>query len=89
MNIMLELPQNINLLSSVHIFSKYKNKLTTFFTTGDDRTNPARYHPFYITDSKEGGYGQKSEEEQKHQRVFAGVSYDAEGYPYPTAGKAF
>lgn len=52
---------------------------------GNDHTNPARYHPFYITDNKEGGYGQKSEEEQKKQRVFAGVGYDAEGYPYPTA----
>lgn len=52
---------------------------------GNDRTNPARYHPFYITDSKEGGFGQKTEEEQKLQRVFAGVSYDSEGYPYPTA----
>nr|CAD7406842.1 unnamed protein product [Timema poppensis] len=53
---------------------------------GNDRTNPARYHPFYITDSKEGGFGQKSEADQKKQRVFGGVSYDAEGYPYPTAG---
>ncbi|XP_063228586.1 protein Skeletor, isoforms B/C isoform X2 [Bacillus rossius redtenbacheri] len=52
---------------------------------GNDRTNPARYHPFYITDSKEGGFGQKSESDQKKQRVFAGVSYDADGYPYPTA----
>ncbi|XP_075210705.1 protein Skeletor, isoforms B/C [Lycorma delicatula] len=52
---------------------------------GNDNTNPARYHPFYITDSREGGFGQKSEEEQKRQRVFAGVNYDSEGYPYPTA----
>ncbi|XP_077296640.1 protein Skeletor, isoforms B/C [Arctopsyche grandis] len=52
---------------------------------GDDRTNPAKYHPFYICDSPEGGFGQKSEIEQKRQRVFAGVSYDSEGYPYPTA----
>lgn len=56
---------------------------------GNDRTNPARYHPFYITDSSEGGFGQKSEAEQKKQRVFAGVRYDAEGYPYPTAGELF
>ncbi|CAG2055811.1 unnamed protein product, partial [Timema podura] len=55
------------------------------FISGNDRTNPARYHPFYITDSKEGGFGQKSEADQKKQRVFGGVSYDAEGYPYPTA----
>jgi hypothetical protein len=56
---------------------------------GNDRTNPARYHPFYITDSSEGGFGQKSEAEQKKQRVFGGVRYDAEGYPYPTAGEVF
>lgn len=54
---------------------------------GNDRTNPARYHPFYITDSSEGGFGQKSEAEQKKQRVFGGVHYDSEGYPYPTAGE--
>jgi hypothetical protein len=54
---------------------------------GNDPTNPARYHPFYITDSSEGGFGQKNEDQQRRQRVFAGVSYDSEGYPYPTAGK--
>lgn len=54
---------------------------------GNDATNPARYHPFYITDSSEGGFGQKTEEEQRRQRIFAGVRYDSEGYPYPTAGK--
>lgn len=54
---------------------------------GDDRTNPAKYHPFYITDNREGGFGQRPTEQQRQQRVFAGVSYDAEGFPYPTAGK--
>jgi hypothetical protein len=52
---------------------------------GSDSSNPARYHPFYITDSKEGGFGQKNEAEQKTQKVYAGVDYDREGYPYPTA----
>lgn len=52
---------------------------------GDDSTNPARYHPFYITDSVEGGFGQKSEKEQKRQKVYAGVAYNRDGYPYPTA----
>lgn len=52
---------------------------------GDDSTNPARFHPFYITDNHEGGFGQKSEKEQKKQKVYAGVSYDQEGYPRPTA----
>lgn len=44
-----------------------------------------RYHPFYITDSPEGGFGQLHELQQKKQKVFAGVAYDASNYPYPTA----
>ncbi|XP_014468058.1 PREDICTED: protein Skeletor, isoforms B/C isoform X2 [Dinoponera quadriceps] len=52
---------------------------------GNDSVNPARYHPFYITNSPTGGYGQKNEEEQMEQKVFAGVKYDFNGYPYPTA----
>lgn len=54
---------------------------------GKDKTNPARYHPFYITDSPEGGFGQRSEAEQRMQKVFAGVAIDRDGYPYPTAGE--
>ncbi|KAI5706345.1 hypothetical protein M8J75_007174 [Diaphorina citri] len=52
---------------------------------GNEPAQPARYHPFYITDSSEGGYGQKSETEQRQQRVFAGVNFDSEGYPFPSA----
>lgn len=59
--------------------------LSTFL--GRDPTNPARYHPFYITDSSEGGFGQKSDEQQSKQRVYAGVGYDSDGRPYPTAGQ--
>lgn len=44
-----------------------------------------RYHPFYITDSPEGGFGQKSEAKQMEEKVFAGVKYDSKGYPKPTA----
>ncbi|XP_048486593.1 protein Skeletor, isoforms B/C isoform X3 [Plutella xylostella] len=63
-----------------------RGKTYTFLVEGgDDRTNPAKFHPFYISDSPEGGFGQKREEEQRKQRVFAGVAYDNEGYPYPTA----
>ncbi|XP_035441605.1 protein Skeletor, isoforms B/C isoform X3 [Spodoptera frugiperda] len=63
-----------------------RGKTYTFFVEGgDDRTNPAKFHPFYISDSSEGGFGQKKEEDQRKQRVFAGVAYDNEGYPYPTA----
>ena len=32
---------------------------------GDDPSNPARYHPFYITNNERGGYLIKSEQERK------------------------
>lgn len=32
---------------------------------GDDPSNPARYHPFYITNNDRGGYLVKSEQERK------------------------
>lgn len=51
---------------------------------GDDPTQGARYHPFYITSSAEGGYGQKKEVEQLHENVFAGVEHSSDGYPVPT-----
>lgn len=51
---------------------------------GDDSTQGARYHPFYITSSSEGGFGQKSEREQLHENVFAGVEHTPDGYPKPT-----
>lgn len=44
-----------------------------------------RYHPFYITDSWEGGYEQKSVEEREKQTIYAGVEFDQQEYPYPTA----
>lgn len=53
---------------------------------GNDPTNSAAYHPFYITDSFEGGFGQKTEAQQREQRVYAGVEYDTSGFPFPTAG---
>ncbi|KAF6210117.1 hypothetical protein GE061_015873 [Apolygus lucorum] len=63
-----------------------RGKTYTFTVeTGNDPTNPARYHPFYITDNMDGGFGQDSEAEQRKQRLFAGVGYDAEDFPYPTA----
>ncbi|XP_015597232.1 protein Skeletor, isoforms B/C isoform X2 [Cephus cinctus] len=52
---------------------------------GNSPTNPARYHPLYITDSPEGGYAQKSEAERTKHKVYAGVEFDKEGQPYPTA----
>lgn len=49
---------------------------------GDDPTQGARYHPFYITSSPEGGFGQKTEVEQLHENVLAGLEW-SDGYPKP------
>ncbi|XP_055587341.1 protein Skeletor, isoforms B/C isoform X2 [Uranotaenia lowii] len=52
---------------------------------GNDSTQPAKYHPFYITDSPEGGYGQLNNLQRSRETVFAGVEFDKDNYPYPTA----
>uniref|UniRef100_A0A182WYF8 DOMON domain-containing protein n=1 Tax=Anopheles quadriannulatus TaxID=34691 RepID=A0A182WYF8_ANOQN len=52
---------------------------------GDETTQPAKYHPLYITSSHEGGYGQLTEAQKRRETVYAGVEYDADGYAYPTA----
>ncbi|XP_038117361.1 protein Skeletor, isoforms B/C isoform X2 [Culex quinquefasciatus] len=52
---------------------------------GDDSTQPAKYHPFYITDSSEGGYGQLTDGQRRRETVYAGVDFDKDGYPLPTA----
>ncbi|XP_042862288.1 protein Skeletor, isoforms B/C-like [Penaeus japonicus] len=60
---------------------------TYYFTVsgGNDKLNSPRYHPLYITSSPEGGFGQKTVEEQKQERVFAGISYSKMGMPDATA----
>lgn len=45
-----------------------------------------RYHPFYITDSPEGGLGQRNENEIRAEKVYAGVVYDSDDYPVPMEG---
>ncbi|XP_067619466.1 protein Skeletor, isoforms B/C [Eurosta solidaginis] len=52
---------------------------------GDNPAQPARYHPFYITDSPEGGIGQKIGLELSKQKTYAGVDFDGDGNPIPTA----
>ncbi|XP_053947186.1 protein Skeletor, isoforms B/C [Anastrepha ludens] len=52
---------------------------------GDNPAQPARYHPFYITDSPEGGLGQKTGLELSKQKTYAGVEFDEDGNPMPTA----
>lgn len=64
-----------------------RNKTYQFIVeTGNDETNTAQYHPFYITNSSEGGFGQKTSAQQRRQGVYAGVEYDAEDFPIPTIG---
>ncbi|XP_043256942.1 protein Skeletor, isoforms B/C [Colletes gigas] len=56
---------------------------------GNDSTETSRYHPFYITDSPKGGFSQKTEEQQMEEKVYAGVKYNSDGYPYPeSAGRS-
>lgn len=61
-------------------------KYTFIVEGGDKSSNPARYHPFYITDSPEGGLGQASDDEQQRTHNYAGTAKDNLGYTYPTAG---
>ena len=64
----------------------------TFLVEGGlDDTNPAEYHPFYITDSSVGGFAQRSPQDQAEENIFAGVDFanygnDGSRFPSPTAG---
>ncbi|GFS78254.1 hypothetical protein NPIL_520601 [Nephila pilipes] len=51
---------------------------------GNDPENPARTHPFYITDDPEGGYEHKTVAEKKKVKIFAGASVDRRGNYTPT-----
>ncbi|KAL5284543.1 hypothetical protein ACFFRR_006683 [Megaselia abdita] len=53
---------------------------------GNDKFQPAKFHPFYITNSSEGGLGQRNVNEIRDEYVYAGVVYDSEGYPVPMEG---
>ncbi len=51
-----------------------RGKTYTFVIEGgNDPESPAAYHPFYITDDKEGGYQYKKPDQRRRVRVFAGV----------------
>ncbi|XP_077992394.1 protein Skeletor, isoforms B/C-like [Glandiceps talaboti] len=52
---------------------------------GNNSSQSAQYHPFYITDDPIGGYIQKSAQERQEVQVLAGVEFDSDGNPYPTA----
>lgn len=60
----------------------------TFVVEGGDRpANPAQFHPFYITDSPEGGFAQKTDDERLLETPFAGVERDSDEYEVATAGE--
>ncbi|CAL1280275.1 unnamed protein product [Larinioides sclopetarius] len=52
---------------------------------GNDSENPARTHPFYITDDPEGGFEHKTQAEKRKVKIFAGASVDRRGKYTPTA----
>lgn len=59
---------------------------TFIVETGDNKILKDKYHPFYITDSPEGGYGVAEGEKPNYQNLYAGVEYDVQQYVEPTAG---
>jgi hypothetical protein len=59
-----------------------------FVIEGGNSENPAESHPFYITSSHEGGYGQKQSWERDQERVFAGVRTVPGGIVEPTGRKS-
>ncbi|KAI8422931.1 hypothetical protein MSG28_014034 [Choristoneura fumiferana] len=59
-------------------------KYTFVVEGGNDPSQPARYHPFYITDDPVGGYFHKSEQEKQDVKIFAGVRRARSGELVPT-----
>lgn len=52
---------------------------------GNDPNASARRHPLYLTDSHEGGFDFKSDEERKDERIYGGVGIRSDGVLVPTA----
>lgn len=52
---------------------------------GNDKTTASRRHPLYLTDSPEGGYEFKTDEERLKERIFGGVALRGDGQYVPTA----
>lgn len=72
------------LIPEIHVTRGYR--YTFIIETGDNRTDPSRYHPFYITDSREGGDMHRPEllNSPGHQ-VYAGVDI-RNGFVNPSPG---
>lgn len=52
---------------------------------GNDKTSATHRHPLYLTDSPEGGFDFKTDEQRLKERIFAGVAIRADGQFVPTA----
>lgn len=62
-----------------------RGKTYTFVIEGGhDPDSPAAYHPFYITDDKEGGYQYKNQSQRRDVKVFAGIEGNRFGSETPT-----
>ena len=55
------------------VFLDWSLKRQFFYQGGDNPGNRNSYHPFYITDHPEGGYGLKVRAEQRLENIYAGV----------------
>jgi hypothetical protein len=52
---------------------------------GDNMERPESFHPLYITDDRDGGYGLKDHMERKLETTFAGIDFFSGGMSKPTA----
>lgn len=52
---------------------------------GNDKTSYSRRHPLYLTDSPDGGFDFKTDDERQKEGIFAGVGLRADGQFVPTA----
>ncbi|KAJ8026045.1 Protein Skeletor, isoforms D/E [Holothuria leucospilota] len=60
---------NGNLIPEIHV---ERGKTYTFYIYGgNDASFLGTYHPFYISDSKDGGYDQKTERDQRLEAIYA------------------
>lgn len=56
---------------------------TFILETGNDPEHSSRKHPFYITDSSEGGFSHKPYEQQIKEKIYAGVEVTPENNLVP------
>jgi len=63
----------------------YRGQTYYFKVNGGDSERQVHYHPFYITSSPLGGYGNKAESEKNIERIWAGVKNPYTYEATPTA----